>query len=287
MRNIQRGVTTRITDALTRGTIPWKQPWSSQGSGAMPRNAITNRSYSGANVPLLWLTAQERSYQSPLWLTYKQATEAGGNVRKGEKSTVIIYVNHVERERDGETVHIPFLKTYLVFNVIQCNGLDALKPASHPINEDNRDEIAEAFVASTGADIRHTEARAYYARVLDYINLPPFETFKNRASYYSTAFHELSHWTGAKHRLDRTKGKRFGDEEYSYEELVAELASAFICAEFGYDNDTIEDTAAYIEHWSKFLKNHDTAFISAASSASTAVEYMRSLAITEAAQQAA
>lgn len=280
MRNLHKETTDRIIAALKAGTIPWRQPWSGFGSGAMPRNAITNRAYSGANVVLLWLTAQERGYDSPLWLTYKQAEAAGGNVRKGEKSTQIIFVSFLEKQdiKTGKMKKIPFLKSFNVFNVAQCESINGHEPKV--INNEERDILAEEFVTATQATIRHGGSRACYIRSLDVIDIPMFESFKNAAAYYGTTFHELAHWTGHEARLNRTKGKRFGDQEYSFEELVAELSSAFICAEFGYDN-TLEDSAAYIAHWVKFLQDHEGAFVAAASSASQAVEYMRSLAIAD------
>jgi antirestriction protein ArdC len=147
------------------------------------------------------------------------------------------------------------------------------------LNTGERDETADEFLVSTGADIRHGEPRAYYARKADFINLPAFEAFRAPAAYYATAFHELTHWAGAESRLNRTKGRKFGDQEYSFEELVAELGSAFLCAEFGFDNGGAD--AAYIDHWISFLTNHETALISAASQASKAADYMRGLALAE------
>jgi antirestriction protein ArdC len=283
MRNLHKEITDRIVARLRAGVVPWRQPWSGKGHGVMPRNALTNRAYSGANVILLWSRAQESAFTDPRWLTFKQALELGGNVRKGEKGECVIYVSKVIRadEKTGERRAIPFLKAYTVFNVAQCDNLPAkvLDPnaAERVTNPNARDEIADAFMASTGATIRHGEARAYYQPAGDFVNMPPFETFTNASRYYGVAFHELGHWTGAEKRLNRTFGKRFGDRAYSAEELVAELTSAFLCAEFGFDNDGQD--AAYIAHWIEFLEEHDKAIVAAAAAASRAVEYMRGLAI--------
>jgi antirestriction protein ArdC len=233
-------------------------------------------------VVLLWATAQERGYESPRWLTFKQAIEAGGNVRKGEKGTTVIYTSAFEKEDDdGKAKRIAFLKAFTVFNLAQCDGLETIIEERKPriINPNARDDIAEQFIASTGATVKHGEARAYYTTAGDYINLPMFETFTGAPEYYSTAFHELTHWTGASHRLNREFGKRFGDHSYAAEELVAELGSAFVCAEFGMDNDTLENSAAYIASWKKRLTENERLFVAAASAASKAVEFMRGLAI--------
>ena len=286
-RNLQREVTDRILAQLRAGVVPWRQPWSGQASGAMPRNAITARGYSGVNVLLLWATAQERGYSSPKWLTYKQALEAGGNVRKGEKSTMVVFVSTVEREeKDGTLKRIPFLKAFNVFNVAQCEGLpEIIEPRRARPNPDMRDDTAETFIVSTGAKIGHGESRAYFRPLTDSINLPAFETFSGAGAYYATAFHELGHWTGAETRLNRQFGKRFGDQAYSAEELVAELTSAFLCAEFAFDVEG--NDAAYIATWIKFLSDHEGAIVTAASHASKAVAFMRDLAIAEPVAEAA
>ncbi len=281
-RNLHAEITGRILSRLRAGVVPWRQPWSNYASGAMPRNAVTGRAYSGANVPLLWATAQERGYASPRWLTFKQALEAGGNVRKGETGTVVVFVSAMQREDEesGQAVRIPFLRAFTVFNVGQCDGLGDLEPPPPPaLNPEQRDAIADEFMRSTGARIRHGESRAYYSTRGDFINLPIYERFAAASGYYATAFHELTHWTGAESRCNRVYGKRFGDESYSAEELVAELGSAFLCAEFGYDNAELENQSAYIASWIKYLENHEKAFSGAASMASRAVEFMRGQAL--------
>lgn len=282
MRDLHKEITARIVARLRNGVVPWRQPWSAKGFGVMPRNALTQRAYSGANVLLLWSRAQESGYVAPLWLTFKQALELGGNVRKGEKGETVIYVSKVIRtdEKTGEKRAIPFLKAYTVFNIAQCDNLPSkiVAPSTDRVTNPNaRDELADAFIASTGADYRHGEPRAYYQPAGDFVNMPAFESFKNASSYYATGFHELGHWTGAKHRLAREFGKRFGDRAYSAEELVAELTSAFLCAEFAFDNDGAD--AAYIATWVQFLEQHDKAIVAASAAASRAVEFMRDAAI--------
>ena len=282
MRNLHKEITDRIIARLRNGVVPWRQPWSGKGFGVMPRNASTQRAYSGANVLLLWSRAQESGFTAPLWLTFKQALELGGNVRKGEKGETVIYVSKVIRTDDatGERRAIPFLKAYTVFNVAQCDNLPAkvtLGEAVKAANPGERHELAEAFIQATGAELRHGEARAYYSPAGDFVNMPAFETFKSASLYYGVAFHELGHWTGADKRLARTFGKRFGDRSYAVEELVAELTSAFLCGEFGFDNDGID--ADYIATWIKLLEEHEKVIVAAAAAASRAVEFMREAAI--------
>jgi antirestriction protein ArdC len=283
MRNLHKEITDRIIARLKTGVVPWRQPWSGKGFGAMPRNASTQRAYSGANVILLWSRAQESGFQAPLWLTFKQALELGGNVRKGEKGETVIYVSKVIRTDDatGERKSIPFLKAYTVFNVAQCDNLPAkiVDPASEArkANPGARDELADAFISATGATVTHGEARAYYSPIGDRVNMPHFDTFKTASLYYGVHFHELGHWTGADKRLGRTFGKRFGDRAYAVEELVAELTSAFLCGEFGFDNDGVD--ADYIATWVKLLEEHEKVIVAAAAAASRAVEFMREAAI--------
>lgn len=284
-RNLQAEISVRILAHLKSGVIPWRKPWSGKaGAGGMPRNAVTGRAYSGCNVVLLWMTADECGYAESKWLTFQQAISAGGSVRKGEKGTTVIYVSTFEREdaASGKMARIPFLKAFTVFNIAQCDGLDLGAPAPIAIkSEHERDELTEAFLLATGAKFTFGESRAYYRPASDSINIPHLSTFESSQAYYSVNFHELTHWTGAESRLNRTFGKRFGDVAYSAEELVAELGAAFLCAEFGYDNDVIENQSAYIAHWIKLLENHEAMFTAAASGASKAVEYMRGVALAD------
>lgn len=281
-RNLHKEVTDRILKALREGTVPWRKPWKDHGFGIMPRNAATGRAYSGINVLLLLVTAQERGYEAPLWLTYQQASEAGGHVRKGEKGTQIVFVSTFEREDDktGEAKRVAFLKAFTVFNVAQCEGLpEKIEPRQPQPHGDARNPLADEFISSTGAVVHHGESRAYYRPATDSIMLPRFEVFESASAYYATAFHELGHWTGSEKRLNRTFGKRFGDAAYSAEELVAELTSAFLCAEF--EIETQGADAAYIATWIKFLSSHETAIVAAASAASKAIEHLRGLALAE------
>lgn len=286
MRNVYQEITDKILSAMESGNLPWIKPWSGIGTNNMPRNAITKRAYSGCNVPLLWLSAQTKGYARNDWLTYKQAQEIGAQVRSGEKATMVVFAStFITKPKEGEDVkRVPFLKAYSVFNTAQCDNVPAtLDPK--PINTEQRNADCEAFLRSTLADIRHGEGRAYYRPTGDFIMLPAYETFKTADGYYGTALHELTHWTGIERRCNRQFGKRFGDKAYAAEELVAELGAAFMCAEFGFD--AITQHAAYIKDWIALLKDDARAFVTAASKASQAVEFLRGLAISETTQLAA
>lgn len=286
-------VTAKILAELEAGAAPWVKPWSGVAYGAAhPHNATTGRAYSGINVVLLWMAQSEASYPAARWLTFKQALEVGGNVRKGEKGVKVVYVNAVEREQENaagelETRRIPFLKQYTVFNVAQCENLPARIIGGEPVeprNADQRAELVDQFLQVTGARFIEGGA-AYYRPGSDDITLPPFEAFTGADHYYATAFHELGHWTGHKSRLDRNLRGRFGDDAYAAEELVAELAAAFMCAEFGFDGELRH--AGYIDHWIKLLKADNRAFFTAAAKAQQAVDYLRGQALAAPIEEAA
>ena len=278
-------VTASILAQLEAGAAPWVKPWSGMGNGAMPCNATTGRAYSGVNIPLLWMAQEAGGYASARWLTFKQALDAGGNVRKGEKGSMVVFVSAIEKEEEGadgdaETRRIPFLKRYTVFNVAQCENLPAKVAQGAPIaprTTDQRDALADEFLADTGADIREGAGEAYYIPSRDFISMPAFAGFTSADHFYATAFHELAHWTGHKSRLDRDMRARFGDQAYAAEELVAELSAAFICAEFGFDGDLRH--AGYIANWIKLLKSDKRTFFTAAARAQKAADYLRGLAL--------
>jgi antirestriction protein ArdC len=230
---------------------------------------------------MLWMAAQANGYPTHNWLTFKQALELGGSVRKGEKGTAIFYLSRgTKKDDNGEDKSYSFAKGYTVFNVAQCDGLpETLFEAPKPVNTDERDELADAFFTATGAEIIDG-GEAYYLPSEDKVVMPAIEAFPSKDHYYATKAHETcGHWTGAKHRLNRTLSTVFGSVDYAREELVAELTSAFFCAEFGFDSDLRH--AGYIEHWIKLLKEDSRAFINAASLAQKAMDYVRYLALRE------
>jgi len=281
-KDLYADVTARIVAAMEAGALPWKRPWQSAGSN-MPMNAISERAYSGVNILLFWLAA-DRGYAKPRYLTFRQAKVAGGNVRKGEHGTTIVFFKQLKiaDKSSGENRTIPLLRAYTVFNVAQCENLpDRLTNGEYvaPINHDQRKVLADDFIRSTGADFREGTGVPCYVPSRDFISIPGFAQFKGRPEFYGTAFHELTHWTGAKHRLDRDFSGRFGTQAYAAEELVAELGAAFINAEFGFD--TTANNAAYLTSWIALLKSDPRAIFTAASKASKAAEYLRGLALAE------
>jgi len=255
--DIYARVTDRIVADLEAGVRPWFKPWSaSHAAGRITRPLRHNGTpYSGINVLLLWSEAVARGFANPLWMTFRQALALGGHVRKGETGSLVVYADRItktEASENGEDIErsIPFLKAYTVFNVEQIDALPALYTAGQtPLTLDPVARIAsaEAFFAATRATIRHGGNRAYYAVEPDYVQMPPFESFRDAESYYATLAHEVTHWTRHPSRLDRDFGrKRYGDEGYAREELVAELGSAFLSADLGLTPEPRPDHASYI-----------------------------------------
>lgn len=293
MRDFYQEVTDRIVHELEIGTVPWVKPWSGTGF-SLPCNAVTNRPYSGINL-LLFFLASDRGWKSARFLTYKQTKQVGGSVKKGEHGTTVVFVKRIDvKDRspdaaDDDTVSVPLLRQYTVFNVEQCEGLPEkvihgpAKPHTH--NPDQRDPIADEFIATTGADVREGFPMACYVPALDRVQLPDFRNFVNSDRFYSTAFHELCHWTGDSKRCNRDLKNRFGTAAYAAEELVAQLGAAFLCAEFGFDGDCQD--ASYIASWVKLFKDDKRAIFTAASKAQQAADFLRSAVLAETKQSAA
>ena len=279
-------VTERILADLAQGVRPWMKPWSAantEGKIARPLR-FNGTPYRGMNVLLLWGEAMERGYQASIWMTYKQAQELGGRVRKGETGSLVVYADRFTKTETGDKGQeiereIPFMKGYTVFNVEQIDGLpsqyqQAPCPAPEPLQFIQQ---AEAFFKATGARFQHGGNRAFYAPARDFIQLPPAEAFKDPESYAATKAHELIHWTGHESRNAREFGKRFGDDAYAFEELVAELGAAFLCADLGITPEIRDDHAAYVGHWLQVLKQDKRAIFSAASHAQRAADYLQGL----------
>jgi len=291
-RDLHAEVSARIIAELEAGAAPWVKPWSATPGANTPCNAVSNRPYSGCNVVLLWM-AQAAGYRTPRFLTFKQALELGGNVRKGEHGTRVYVVKQLQvRDQGGDdepsTRLIPMMREYTVFNVDQCENLPESINSGKPIrvrNPDARDDLADAFLHSTRADIREGQGDAYYVPSRDFISMPAFAGFKGADHFYNVSFHELTHWTAHKSRLDRDLKNRFGSRQYAAEELIAELGAAFLCAEFGFNGDV--RNAGYIANWIELLKADKRAFFTACSHASKAADYLRGLALAEPSERAA
>src|SRR5471030_407894 len=247
-QDVYSRITNKIVADLDQGVRPCMKPWSNEHAAGRITRPLRHNGipYKGINVVMLWAAATTKGYACPLWLTFKQPLELGGNVRWGESGELVVYANsftRTETDDKGEETEreIPFLKGYCVFNAEQCDGLPAhyyAKAEPSTLSPIARIERADRFFAATGADIRHGGTRAFYAEGPDYVQMPPFETFRDAESHAATLAHELTHWTKHDKRLARDFGRvRHGDEGYAREELVAELGSAFLCADLGITPD--------------------------------------------------
>lgn len=279
-------VTNRIIAELEEGRLPWVQPWDSALCACtMPQNALTDRRYGGINVLILWAEAIRHGFASQRWLTFRQAAAAGGNVRRGEKGSVICYADRFtpkteqDRARDDgqEAKQIAFLKQFTVFNVDQCEGLPERFYAAS-VESDPVMLVAEAnaLIEATGARFQIGGGEAFYSPAQDYVQVPPIAAFHEPINWYRTAFHELGHWVGHSSRLDRDQTGIFGSEAYAKEELVAEMAAAFTCASLGI-SPTVRHSD-YIASWLAVLRGDEKAIFRAASQASKATDFLLALA---------
>jgi antirestriction protein ArdC len=280
-------VTNKILADLERGNLTWHQPWQAghqAGPVSRPLRA-GGQAYRGINVLMLWAAAMEKNYSCPLWLTYKQAAELGGQVRKGEKGSLVVYANEIVRTDTDDTgadveVKIPFMKGYTVFNAEQIDGLPGHFYAVQPPlnNKMERLEFAETFFANTKINIQHGGNRAFYSVDRDIVQMPEFQTFRDTESYFATLGHECIHATRHPDRLNRDLGrKKYADAGYAMEELSAELGSCLLCCDLGITPEIREDHAAYVQSWLTILKNEKRAIFTAAGHAQKAVDFLKSL----------
>ncbi|MGY4398814.1 antirestriction protein ArdC [Sphingomonas sp. UYAg733] len=281
--NLYDEVTVRIVGELEAGRVPWVQPWGRPGgtTTGLPRNALTARHYSGVNVLILWGAVIDHSFPSQGWLTFKQAIDAGGAVRKGERGTTVVYADRfipeaekaraVETGNDAKT--IAFLKRFTVFNVAQCEGLrPGLAPEPVPLPEREIVPVAECMIAASGVDFRIGGNQAFYVPAKDFVQVPPQPAFFEQINYYRTCLHELTHATGHPSRLDRKLFTGFGSKDYAREELVAEMGSAFLCAALGIV-PTVRH-ADYLASWLDVLREDNRAIFRAASAATKAADWL-------------
>lgn len=285
--DIYQAVTDRIIELLERGTVPWRHPLRGRGGdgggvGAMPSNLASGRAYRGINVFLLAVTAWLEGYESPHWLTFRQAHERGGHIRKGEKASLVVFwKQHATQDREtGEPITVPVLRHYRVFNVEQCEGIKLPEPegqeelvAFEPIEEAGR----IACLYKGGPRREHRGSRAFYRPSDDLVRMPMPDRFVDEESYYLTLFHELVHSTGHPSRLDRLGGDDpapFGTSDYSKEELVAEMGAAFLAAAAGISQETIEQSASYIDGWRKKLSADKKLVVQAAGAAQKAADWV-------------
>ena len=265
-------ITERIVGLLEQGTVPWHKPWNV--TTGLPRNLVTQKPYRGIN-PFLLLSM---GFESPNWLTFRQAIQLGGTVKKGEKACPVMFWKPMELTdtESGEVEKIPLLRLYHVFNVCQCEGLK---------NVPDPDEVN--FVATEAAEIvakmpeppniKHGKSHAYYSPIHDLVGMPEPKRFDSEDAYHATLFHELVHATGHEKRLKRqsiTERNGFGSDPYCKEELIAELGSAFLCGQAGIVERSIDNSAAYLEGWLKQLKQDRTLIVYAAAQAQKAADFI-------------
>lgn len=273
MNDLYQRVTDRIIESLEQGTPPWICPWTDHT--ALPSNLATGKPYRGINVLMLAIEAMERGHSDSRWVTLKQANELGARVKKGEHGAPIVFfrwkeIEDNEADPDEQKRVVPLLRSYTVFNTSQLEFLPERfelrpTPAWQPIGE------AEQLLVETGAVIRHGGNRAFYSPGEDLIQLPPTAWFPDADDYYAVALHELTHWTGHPKRLNRMLGKRHGIDAYAYEELVAEMGAAFLCAHCGLPARL--EHATYIDHWLDALKRDKRLIFVAAGAAQKAADY--------------
>lgn len=291
-QNTRSDVYTRVTDRivaeLEAGIRPWLKPWRSSSKASVSRPLRHNGTpYRGINVLLLWAEAFDRGFQSSTWMTYKQAQSIGAQVRKGESGSLVVFADRFTKtetdERGAEVEReIAFMKGYTVFNVEQIENLPEIyRPREDATTAGDPGALhqgSESFFANTGAVIQHGGDQAFYAIEPDFIRLPNPEAFVDAESYAATKAHELIHWTRHASRLDRDFGrKRFGDEGYATEELVAELGAAFLCADLGVTAEPRPDHAAYLACWLEALKNNKRLIFTAAAHAQRAADFLHGL----------
>jgi len=274
-------VTSQIVNAIEQGTGTWRMPWHTSGRFAFsPINAVTHKPYRGVNVLALWAVAQSKGYDRGEWATYNQWQDRGAQVRKGEKSASVAFWKFADdssESQDGEQEHssrsrLVFCRLYSVFNAAQVDGYAPKPDTNAPI--ETRIESADTFFGRINARVAHQGNRAFYSPADDTITLPPFAAFLSPVDYYSTRAHETGHWTAKADRCNRELGKRFGDNAYSIEELVAELTAAFTLAHLGLSSEPRPDHAQYIASWLRVLKADNRAIFTAASKAQQAADFI-------------
>jgi antirestriction protein ArdC len=283
--DLYQTVTARIVAELEAGRFPWVQPWGRAEGGSpgpgLPMNALTRRAYSGINILILWGAVIEQGWPLQGWLTFRQALDAGGAVRKGERGTTVVYADRFVPEAEAERARqtgddakaIPFLKRFTVFNVAQCDGLrPGLMPDPTPLPEREIVPVAEEVIAASGVDFRIGGSKAFYVPAADYVQVPPQPAFFEQINYYRTCLHELTHATGHRSRLGRDLTNPFGSKDYAREELVAEMGSAFLCAALGI-TPTVRH-ADYLASWLEVLREDSKAIFRAASQASKAADWL-------------
>lgn len=283
MRDIHQELTDKVVRAIESGLATgtaWTKPWHSAATYGLPTNHATRAQYRGMNVLQLWFAAADRGYEHALWLTYKQAQAIGAQVRREETGTQVVKFGQFTRddEATGETKTGTYLKSYSVFNVAQCDGIEA--PRVERPNLAERIDRAEQVLHRVGVPIHYGNGEAFYRPSTDTVHMPHRELFRPVGDatatelFYSVAFHEVGHATGHERRLARNLKARFGDGTYAAEELVAELCSVFVMAEMGLAHEPKRNAQEYLAHWLGMLRADTRALMTAAAKASAAAEFI-------------
>ena len=287
--DVYEEVTAQIVAALEKGVKPWECPWEKDAAG-MPLRS-TGEAYRGINSLLLSLKAWEKGYKSATWMTFNQAKNFGGKVKKGEKSALVVKYGTFEKEAEGaaddQTITCGYLKSYRVFNAEQIEGIDELFPvreAAKPLDTrpiEHLSHMSANMIEALGVEYGEGGSRAFYSPSLDMVQMPEISSFHDAERFYATLFHELIHATGHADRCDRTtekKGAKFGNAAYAKEELCAEIGSAMLGMQVGFKPGHIEDSAAYVESWLQVLKSDKRAIIRASAAAQKAADYLMAAA---------
>ena len=275
--SIYQEVTDQIISEIEKGAMPWVKPWKADSS--CEKNIASKKEYNGINRLILAMMTHFKGYQSPFYGSFKQWQDLGGTVRKGEKGTKIVFYKPVSVEKtndQGESENFAYscLKTYYVFNADQVDGIEIAKPEVSP-RVYNPAPALDDRILKTGANIKHGGGSAFFSPTGDFIGMPNRDTFNDDSSYYATVLHELTHWSGAKHRLDRDLSGKFGNSKYAFEELVAELGAAFLCQDYQIQGELRH--AGYIQNWLTCLRENNQAIFKAAALAQKAADYINSL----------
>ncbi len=272
--SVYEQITERIIALLEKGTVPWRKPWNVKSG--IPRNLVSGKPYRGINVFLL----HAMHYESPFWLTFKQAQELGGTVRRGAKACPVVFWKkfEVEDQQTGEKEKVRLMRLYHVFNVAQCDGLirESVPVVETPLNTPTKPEEIVAFMPKR-PEIKHGMRGAYYSPGADMVAMPERARFETEAGYYATLFHELIHSTGHTSRLSRptlTESAGFGSNPYCKEELIAEMGAAFLCGQAEIAEQTLENSAAYLKSWMEQLQNDKTLIVQAAAQAQKAADFV-------------
>ena len=275
--SIYQEVTDQIISEIEKGAMPWVKPWKADST--CEKNIASKKEYNGINRLILAMMTHFKGYQSPFYGSFKQWQDLGGTVHKGEKGTKIVFYKPVSVEKtndQGESENFAYscLKTYYVFNADQVDGIEIAKPEVSP-RVYNPAPALDDRILKTGANIKHGGSSAFFSPMGDFIGMPNRDTFNDDSSYYATVLHELTHWSGAKHRLDRDLSGKFGNSKYAFEELVAELGAAFLCQDYQIQGELRH--AGYIQNWLTCLKENNQAIFKAAALAQKAADYLNGL----------